>query len=499
MTSMKIQDRSDAHEKQLEYIELPRSLMGGTAAMRKAGEKYLPKKLMESIANYQDRRDGGALDNYLAKTVNYLAGQVFQKEVDYQDAQAKGAREYDTVFFDRFKENVDLAGDGLSVFGQKLLRGGLIDGVSFVLVDHSRVNTRTENGVLEYESAPGVWEPKTVEADQKNGWQPYFVLIRADQVLDAWLDNVNGRQVLRHFRYEERGQAANDARGLDREEVARVRAWWPEKWEVWESRAKKEPELIDEGPNALGYIPLFWFMPGEDRGELTAQSPLADLAEWNRVHWRAYANHAAEMEWMRLFVWVGQNLRDGKGDALSFGPNTIFNIRTGGGEVCDLKAVSPPVENISASLADLANIEDRMKAYGLQMAFAPQSAAGVTATEAGIAAAASDSQLKGWCVLLKDCLENALKAVANYQGDDDGPAVFVNTEFRAVVDVAVVSMLSGLVDKGQFPVEGLWSVMKAMGLITDDMTVDQIKKLLDKALEKAPAPKMAGAFGGFEE
>ncbi len=224
---------------------------------------------------------------------------------------------------------------------------------------------------------------------------------------------------------------------------------------------------------------------------MTAESPLADLAEMNRVHWGAYSNHVSLMTWERLFLWVGQNLTDNEGKPLAFGPGFILNATVNaGGAPCDLKAVGPPTETARISLDDLENIEARMRAYGLQVAFAPQGSAGVTATEAGISAAASDSQLKGWCGSLKDCLENALKAVADYTGGLDGPAVFVNTEFRATLDISVLAMLSSLVDKEQFPVEGLWAVMKTMGVLADDMAVDEIKKLLDQARQNQPPPTL---------
>ncbi len=254
MTAMKIQDRSPAHKAQLGHIRLPRTLMGGTRAMREAGETYLPRKARESAEAYKARLHGGALDNYFARTVDYLAGQVFQKEADYLDVGEK--RAYDAELFARFKEDVDQAGSGFSVFSQNLFKDGIKDGISFVLVDYSRVNTRVgKNGVLEYETAAGTWAPKTAEADEANGWRPYFVRIRAEQVLDAWLDGESGRQVLRHFRYQEIGEAANDERGLDRDVVVRTRAWWPDHWEVWEALDKKKPVQVDAGPNTLGYVP----------------------------------------------------------------------------------------------------------------------------------------------------------------------------------------------------------------------------------------------------
>lgn len=494
----KIKERSTAHEAQLRYQALPRAIMGGTVAMRAAGRDYLPQWAGEKDSAYEKRLEGAVLVNYLSRTIDYLAGQVFQKEVDFQSADKPGGRPYKEDFFNAFKEDVDLAGDSLNVFAQEIFQNGLVDGISFILVDYSRVNTRTdESGQLLYESGPGEWSPKTQASDRAMNLRPYFVQIKAGQVLDAWLSVENGRQVLKHFRYEEAAEVADDDKGLERQVVTRVRAWWPDKWEVYEVKGRGEPRLIDSGTNALGYIPIYWFRPGQDQGELAAISPLHDLAEMNRSHWVSYAQHVGLMSWVRSPVWMGRKLDDANGQPLAVGPSSIINVND---PEAGLESVGVDPSSVAASQEDLKRKEEYMEAYGLQVAFSPTNSVGqMTATQVDAAASASDSQLKSWCGLLRDCLENALKAAADYEGDPDGPSVFVNTAFRAVFDAALLSYSASQVDKGHRPLVQHYLLEKSMGLIYDDMSFEDYQKALDEAALKAPKPTMGGAFGAYQE
>ena len=478
---------------QRKLLALPRTLMGGTAAMRKAGVTYLPKKAAESQDDYNARLAGAVLVDKFAATVDYLKGQVFQKPVSYQVSGTEKPK-HDVPFFEKFEDDVDLAGNSLSVFAQKLFADGVIDGVSFVLVDYHHVETRTAaNGRLEYEISQGEWAPKTKEVDEALGLRPYFVEIKAAQVLDAWLDVVNGKTVLKHFRYEEVAQQAEDEEGIERKEVTRIRAFWPNKWELWE-KTDEGVKSAGSGTNNMGYIPVYWFKPGADLSGVTANPPLGDLAEMNRSHWEAYADHVVLMRWMRSPVWFGCGLVGADGEDLAFGPGRLINAHNSMNGTATLTSVGIDPASVAASQDDLRRKEEYMEAYGLQVANVPSGAvAATTATQSSNAANGSDSQLKGWCGFLQDCLENALKTAAEYQDSADGPAVTVNTEFRAKADPALISLLSSQVDKGQLPLWVLLEAEKSMGIFGDEFDVTEAVEELNDLKKNEPSLKTFGA------
>ena len=495
MTGHAINDITAAYQEQRRLIKLPRTLMGGTQAMRTAKEAYLSKKTAEDAAGYQARLNGAVLSNYLAKTVDYLAGQVFQKPVDYQPVEAGDETVYNQEFFASFKENVDLAGNNLSAFSLDFFKDGIIDGVSFILVDYSRVNlTRAEDGTLMYTRDDGTAAPKTRAADVENGWRPYFVKIRADQVLDAWVAVEDGRERLKHFRYEESYERADDGdRGLDRKKVSRIRAFWPGVWEVWEiEEGSSQPTLIDQGTTSLDYIPIFWFMPGKRRPEsVTADPPLADLAEMNRAHWNAYSNHLELMKWVRSPVWLGSNLIPPEGGEIQFGPSRFISAVSGSesGATPGLKSVGVDPNSVAKSQEDLDKMEASMESYGLQVALNP--AGYTTATQVATVANASDSQLKGWCVGLQDTLENALAAAADYDGNPDGPPVFVNVAFRQTFDTSKAAFLKSMRDGEDLSLPTFLSEIKQMGGISDEIILSEEIERIEKERE-ALLPSLSG-------
>lgn len=491
MSTYAITDISQDYNIQRELIKLPRALMGGTQAMRKNGEAYLPKKAAEDSADYQARLKGAVLVNYMAQTVDYLSGQVFQKPVDYQPLEEGGAPVYDPDFFAAFKENVDLAGNNLSAFSLEFFKDGVIDGLSFILVDYSRVNIfRSEDGALMYAREDGSAAPKTRAADAENGWRPYLVKIRAGQVLDAWVMVEDGREQLKHFRYEESYERAIDGgRGLVRETVKRIRSFWPGKWEVWEmEEGSSQPVMIASGSTSLSYIPIFWFMPGKRRPEaVTADPPLADLAEMNRAHWDAYSNHLELMKWVRSPVWLGVNLAPPDGGKIQFGPSRFISAVSGmDGANPDLRSIGVTSDSVTKSHEDLEKMQTSMESYGLQVALNPAGYA-TTATQVATAANASDSQLKGWCVGLQDCLENALKAVAEYNGGADGPAIYINTTFRQTFDGSKANFLKSMRDGGDLSLPTFLSEIKQMGGINDEIVIaDEIARLNEEQANSLP-------------
>lgn len=460
-----------AYVRQRRLIELPRALMGGAWAMREAAERFLPRRAAEDFADYRARLNGAALDNYFARTVDYLAGQVFQKPVDYLPCE--GPVPYDPEFFKAFKENVDLAGTNLSSFALEFFRNAVVDGLCFLLVDYSRVG--------EGDEAEGAGPVRTRAMDRAMGWRPYFVTVRAGSVLDAWVECEGGRRVLKHFRYEEIVERSKGDDGLSREPVSRIRAFWPGRWQVWERPVKggRAPELVEEGTTSLDYIPVFWLSLGTAGAEaVTADPPLMDLAEMNRAHWNAFSDHQGLMRWVRSPVWFSLNMVGEDGEALQFGPNRLLDTRARDGEPApDLKSVGVDHQSSANSLKDLAGLERRMESYGLTVALSP--AGHATATEVATAANASDSQLKGWCVGLQDALENALAAAADYDGDADGPAIFVNTSFRRTFDAERAAFLQQARDQGDLSWDTYFAEIQKMGAVSDEVEIEAERRRLN--------------------
>jgi hypothetical protein len=486
--TVNISDINQAYIKQRAMVKLPRTLIMGTMAMRDMGETYLIRKQNEKDKDYKDRLENAVLKNFFAQTIDYLAGQVFQKPIDYIKEYRESSAETD--FFTIFKEDVDLSGNNLSTFSLELFKNGIIDGVTFVLVDYNNVTAvADDNGNLFYKLPTGELAPKTKQADIDNKWRSYFVKILASQVLDAWIVIENGQKVLKHFRYEEFIERPKDERGIEREKITRIRAFWPGRWELWEKSSLnnnnlESEALIASGKTSLDYIPIFAFMPGSDlESAITAIPPLADLAETNKLHWNSLSHHNYLMKFVRGPAWFGVNIEKPENEEFKFGPSSMVlaYATMGSGVSPSLNSVGVDPSSVAASQTDLKGLEDTMERYGLQIALSP--AGYTTATQVATMANASDSQLKSWVVQLQDTLENCLKAVAKYVGQDDGPPLFVNTEFRESFDSNKASILQSLKDGGNLTRFTLLSELQKMGGISDEIDIKEEDDILTKIEE----------------
>jgi hypothetical protein len=497
-----IQDVTAMWLKQHTAITLCNDLMLGTSAMRAKNEVYLPKKQSETYADYNVRKNAACLDNFFQKTVIFYLGQVFKKEVRYQDPSDENQPEngekpgFDPDWFKAFQDNVDLAGSNLTVFGKRVFQAGLIDGVSFVLVDYVKVNTATdpETGLLLYhDQKDQTWKPKSLAADEALNLRPYFIHIPASNVMDVWTGIENGAFVIKHFRYEESIEVAKDEDGLERESVKQIMAWWPHKWEKWQEFEGKNIVMVDSGPNALGVIPVSWFMPGEPMASLTARPPLEDLAEQNREYWVASSDHNGRlMPFVRSPAAIAVGLNLAKGETVSFSPNRLI---TTDNPSARLESVGVDASSACNSQADLKDKREAMRDYGLQT-----TESDVTATMSDNVATNAASSLKGWVADFKDCLENAHRYAAKYQGWEDGPAVSVNTEFKNVLDMPVLahlqtSAINKLVTQ-EYYVSILLSMMPNSDEFTDKEVINKdfgkedefsLPKYNDFSFEKQPS------------
>ncbi|MDP0495693.1 MAG: DNA-binding protein, partial [Verrucomicrobiota bacterium JB024] len=107
---------------------LPRTLMGGTPAMRAAKTTFLPQEPQESDEAYKSRLERSTLFNGYRKTVRDMAGKVFAKPVVLgEDVPTQIAA---------WAENIDMTGRHLSNFAYDVFVDALeAPGVSYILTD----------------------------------------------------------------------------------------------------------------------------------------------------------------------------------------------------------------------------------------------------------------------------------------------------------------------------------------------------------------------------
>src|SRR5690349_7077559 len=103
------------------------TLLGGTEAMRKAGEKYLPKSPKAGDTAYQLRRDQSWLFGGYKRILASLAGKPFKRAIAITDMPP---------VLEALIENVDQRGAQLNVFAADLFHSLLKLGSVHILIDY---------------------------------------------------------------------------------------------------------------------------------------------------------------------------------------------------------------------------------------------------------------------------------------------------------------------------------------------------------------------------
>ena len=113
---MTVDARTEAVQGMIDAAAKGRALMGGSDAMRDAGEVYLPKFKAKEQEDYNARLSASWLFNGFKKTVKDMTGRVFDKPVEVADAPEKIVA---------WAENIDMQGRDLSAFAKGYSRTGL--------------------------------------------------------------------------------------------------------------------------------------------------------------------------------------------------------------------------------------------------------------------------------------------------------------------------------------------------------------------------------------
>lgn len=458
---------SPAFDQQFRDLRPCRDLMGGTEAMRRAGGLYIHQEDCETPKHHLERIGRTVLRNVFKQTVQYSRGQVFSRPVALDNADGVLTDEQFDMF-QQWQEDVDQKGKNLTTWAGDAFQQGLVDGVTFCLVDYPSIETQDIDGVSMYLNREGEWRPRTAASVQEEGWQPYLVLIQAAQVLDCRTERRNGKQVVTHFRYIETTTEDDPANVWGQDVVQYIHAYWLDHWELWKRSSAGEGkfELRRSGRLSLNEIPLAIFMPGDKRTECTAQPALMDLAWLNIRHWQATCEQYDLMSYVRRPPWYITGVMpevigsDGKTSPRPFGPGHVVYLNSGGmiGSACVASG------SVEAGRSELQDLEEAMASYGLQILQRP-GLASATATQVSRESRETNSQLKNWALGFQDFLENCLRFVALWQGYPDGPNAKCNDEFAATANVDYLLQLH---DKGLVSKETLAVLMKRSGVLPDD-------------------------------
>lgn len=434
------------------------ALLGGTSAMRKAKETYLPKQPAESDEDYTYRLSTSTLFPAFERTCGVMAGKPFAKELTINEVPAA---------VEAYVDDVDGEGRSLHAFASDIFDVSAIKfGFGGILVDY----TKTEG------------QARTQADEKAMGARPYMVHIKHDQILGYKTQRAGDKVVFTQLRIKETKEEDD---GYGTTVVNCVRVLEPGKWELWverSSQSKTAYVLEEQGTTTLSYIP---FVPlyGIRKGFMLGMPPLLSLADLNIKHWQHQSDQDenARFARKRLLVFSGLTNDDkivmASDMAVRLPPNAKAEVIQGS------------AESVNAGRSELKALEEQMIQTGAELLVATPGQR--TATEASNDAEANKSMLQRIVENFEDALDLALQYMADWIKAGEGGSVSLFKDFAAasLTDASaqlVVTMAQG----GLITKETALREQQRRGVLSPDLDVDTE---VAKAKESEPPLGTVGA------
>lgn len=443
---------SGAVQKMRVKLELVRALMGGTAAMQEAGEKYLPKFPNEDKDSYKARLEASTLLPAYSETVHNMNGRVFAEPVSMGDDSPETIVAY--------SENIDQQGNNLQVWVQDYFSEAIATGLCHALIDFP--STTDEEGRAMY---------PTRAAEMAAGVRPYAVIIKPDQVLGWKSKTINGAETLTQFRYMETVEEDDPDSEFDTKCVEQVRVLEPGLWRTFRKQkghgGKDEWVQYATGTTSLDVIPLVTYYT-KRTGFMTAVPPLMELAYLNRKHWQKQSS----LDNMEITALVPMLALFGVDDQ-SFQMTVGSSVATKLPKDSDMKWVELDGKAIELNQKALDRLIDEMRMAGAKL-LQKEKQATKTAAQAEEEAAQELSPLETMAGTLEDAIDQILQFFALWIGEAEGGHVQVNGNFD--VDYApetTLPLLKGMVDARYLSRQTLFGEVQRRGVLNGDLTWEE--------------------------
>ena len=414
--------RSSDFEAMLPYWNMVETILDGTPAMRKAGDKYLPKFPKEVKSDYKYRLENAKFTNIYRDIVESLAAKPFSKRLTIIDGSSSES-------VDALIDDIDGRGNSLHSFAASMMFHGVNDAIDWVFVDK-----------------PPVPEGASQAQEKEIGARPYWVHIHAKNMLAVYSAVIDGKEEFIHARILEKGKARV---GFEEKEVERVRVlnrellptgkYAPATFAIWENK-KNETTKTDEwveietGSISIGVIAIVPFIAGRRKsGSWQIVPPMHDAAFLQIEHYQQETNLKSAKEQACFPMLVGNGTlppidEEGKPAEIVTGPKTVLiSPPNTEGTAGEWKFIEPSASSLKFLASEIELTEQQLRELGRQPLTAQTG--NLTVITTAFAASKANTIIQAWVLNLKDTIENALALTALWLGDPSVPKVDIFTDF----------------------------------------------------------------------
>lgn len=328
----KVDARSAAVAEMAKNWPMIDALVGGTGAMREAGEAFLPKFPAEDADSYKARLKSATLFPAFSRTTDVMAGKPFAKPVHVEGVPPD------------MKELLeDIAGEGVTLhaFAAGLMLTCMRHGLTGVMVD--------------VPPAEGV---RTKADEEAAGIRPYLCEYKPGSIL-GWRAEGDRLTQLRLM------EVVTEPDGEFGEKIVRqVRVLTPGVWQVWrktkQANGQGDWAVYEAGTTTIDRIPFVFFY-GLREGFGIGKPPLLDLAYLNVEHWQSSSDQQTILHTARVPLLFARGLGD---TTITVGAGSLIQSSS---EAAELKYVEHTGAAIEAGQKSLEALEDRMRQTGAEL------------------------------------------------------------------------------------------------------------------------------------
>lgn len=453
---------SDAHPEYTEHVDQwrrCRDALSGADAVKKGGEKYLPKLPGQDTDEYKAYKARALWYNASARTREGLTGLVFATAPVIEVPSG----------VEPILEDVNLKGKPFEDFAEDALEETIGIGRFGIFVDH-----------------PPAVEGVSRGDAQVMGLRPYVVPYVAETIINWQFSRINNRYTLSQVVLD-MGLDENDKRYF-KELVLDVSTDGPGSASVYRVRIWKLPESDSSGKASSDYVvvdeqtpikngqPLdvipFWFVGPEYGDTECDKSPILDLVDVNISHFKTAADleHALFHCGLPTPVFAGFQFKEG--EVVKLGG-------TGGLVSADPQAKAYYLEFSGAGTGSLEKALDRkegmMAKLGARM-LAEDKKHAEAAETLKIRSSGESSSLASVANSVSATLTKVLQFLCEWAGLDGASALIrLSTDYSAAGMTAPdVAALVQAFQAGALPLRDLVQRFKDDGIIAEDRSVDDV-------------------------
>lgn len=449
---MKVSDECDGYKRMQKWWILIHDLLGGTEAMREAGERWLPKEEGESREQYADRLGYSMLYAAYEESVNELANKPFSRPMTVTDLP-KGL-EY-------LLADCDGRGTSIGSFTNSTFWDITNYGFAHILVDYSTIPTDVTAG-----------------EETRSGARVLWVHIPVVDLIGWQYDD--DQQELLQIRYKYTTTVPDGAFG---EKITDwIRVYERTQISTYMKQSNGEYTLQTTVVNTLGKIPLKTIYSNQI-GTMMAKPPLLNLAWVNVQHWQSSSEQRRILGFSRFAILFGKGFEKKQiSEGIDVGPSkAIFTS----GENAAMNFVEHSGKAIEAGARDLEDLEQKMSLLGHRPL--SQRINRETATSKKINEDRNMTQIQSWIREAESGMVGVLKLSCEWSKIDapETMAVDIFSDF----DVSLYGsddkeFLLDMHKEGALPRKALLHEVQRRGVIGEKWTVEELLEMVDEEAGK---------------